>query len=202
MTARIVATESVSLDGVMQGVGRPDEDTRGGFAHGGWGRQFTDPVVNERMAQGRSGSGGMLLGRRTYEDVLGYWTTSDPDGEITGHLLRADKYVVSRDPATTLSYPGSTLLAGDAASSVAALRDRLDGTLSVIGSGELVRSLHAAGLVDEYALLVHPLVLGSGQRLFGPGDLTDLVLEDSVTGPTGLVLLRYRVRPPGEGGQK
>ncbi|QHC62738.1 deaminase [Rathayibacter festucae] len=190
---RISATESVSLDGVMQGPGRRDEDTRGGFAHGGWGNGYQDEVSMTFMAEGMTGEGAMLFGRRTYEDLLGYWTTTAEPNPFTDLLTQAPKYVVSRSAETELGYPNSTLLVGDAVQTVSALRDSFDGDLTVLGSGELVRALHRAGLVDEYVLQTHPIVLGSGQRLFGDSDRTSLVLQRSVATTTGVLIAQYVV---------
>jgi dihydrofolate reductase len=195
---KISVVESVTLDGVMQGLGRADEDTRGGFTHGGWGPPYSDHVAGQFMAEGMADVGAMLFGRRTYEDVLGYWTTTDEPNPFTDVLLHTPKYVVSRSADTTLGYPNSTLLAGDAAATVGGLSDQVAGDITVIGSGALVRTLHAAGLVDEYVLQVHPVVLGSGTRLFGPGERTDLTLRRSVVTTTGVIIAVYQVasRPP------
>lgn len=194
--ATICAVESVTLDGVVQGLGRADEDTRGGFAHGGWGDGYQDHVSAEFMAGGMTGEGAVLFGRRTYEDLLRHWTAVTEPNPFTGHLTAVPKYVVSRAPGTTLEYPNSTLLAGEAVETVAALKAELAADLTVLGSGELVRALHAAGLVDSYVLQIHPVVLGSGTRLFGAADRRDLVLERSVTTTTGVIIAQYAVRPP------
>ncbi|GAA1694257.1 hypothetical protein GCM10009733_107590 [Nonomuraea maheshkhaliensis] len=124
------------------------------------------------------------------------------DGVIQGHLIvpnpftdtlvNAPEYVTSRRPGTALAHPNSTLLTGEATDTVAQLKDRTDGVIRVLGSGELVRSLHAAGLVEEYVLLVHPIMLGSGTRLFGAGERTDLTLQEPVTTTTGVLIARYR----------
>ncbi|WP_434740678.1 dihydrofolate reductase family protein [Micromonospora sp. SH-82] len=191
---RVSATESITLDGVIQGLGRADEDTRGGFAHGGWGEGYQDDVSMSFMAEGMTGEGAMLFGRRTYEDLLGYWTNATESNPFTDFLTHAPKYVVSRSSSTTLAYPESTLLAGDAVDTVGALRASFDGDLTILGSGDLVRSLHRAGLVDEYVLQIHPIVLGSGQRLFGDADRADLELQRSVTTTTGVIIAQYSVR--------
>lgn len=191
---RISATESISLDGVMQGLGRPDEDTRGGFSHGGWGNGYQDEVSMAFMAEGMTGEGAMLFGRRTYEDLLGYWTTNTEPNPFTDFLTHSPKYVVSRSSSTTLQYPESTLLAGDAATTVRELRDSFDGDLTILGSGELVRGLHRAGLIDEYVLQIHPIALGSGQRLFGDAERVDLDLQRSVTTTTGVIIAQFAVR--------
>ncbi|MED7925220.1 dihydrofolate reductase family protein [Nonomuraea sp. LP-02] len=182
---------SVSLDGVMQGPGRADEDTRGGFRHGGWGAGYADQVIGKYVAE-QGGAAAMLFGRRTYDDVLGYWTSVGEPNPFTETLVNTPKYVASRRPDTVLAHPNSTLLAGEAAGAVAGLKERVDGVIRVLGSGELVRSLHAAGLVEEYVLLTHPIVLGSGTRLFGEGERTGLELQEAITATTGVVIARYR----------
>ncbi|MFE3456410.1 dihydrofolate reductase family protein [Nocardiopsis aegyptia] len=184
--------ESLTLDGVVQGVGRPDEDTRGGFEHGGWGEGFADEVIGRFVGSRMAGTGALLFGRRTYEDLLDHWTSVPDPNPFTEALVNQRKYVVSRDAATELTYPNSTLVSGDVAEAVAGIKRDVEGTITVLGSGELVRSLHEAGLVDEYVLLIHPIVLGSGTRLFGAGARTDLVLEESVTSTTGVVIACYR----------
>lgn len=191
---RISATESITLDGVMQGLGREDEDTRGGFAHGGWGNGYQDDVSMAFMSEGMTGEGAMLFGRRTYEDLLAYWTSTTEPNPFTDFLTYSPKYVASRSSGTALPYPASTLLAGDAVETVRALRDSFDGDLTILGSGELVRTLHRAGLIDEYVLQIHPIVLGSGQRLFGEADRADLDLRRSVTTTTGVIIAQYAVR--------
>ena len=188
---RISVLESVTLDGVMQGLGRPDEDTRGGFAHGGWGPAYADHVAGQFMGEGMASVTAMLFGRRTYDDVLGYWTTTPDPNPFTDILVNTPKFVVSRSNDTVLTYPNSTLLPGDATATVAALRQQVEGDIFVMGSGELVRALHAAGLVDAYTLQIHPIVLGSGTQLFGPGERSDLVLEQTVATTTGVIIAQY-----------
>lgn len=190
---QITAFESITLDGVMQGLGRADEDTRDGFVHGGWGAGFADEVQMRFAAEGMAQEGAMLFGRRTYDDLMRAWTSRGEDNPFTSHLLAARKYVVSRSEAP-LAWPNSTLVTGEAVDTVAGLREESELPMTIIGSGELVRSLHAAGLVDGYTLLIHPIVLGSGSRLFGVGDRTDLDLRRSVTTTTGVVIADYAVR--------
>ncbi|HZA02986.1 MAG TPA: dihydrofolate reductase family protein, partial [Propionibacteriaceae bacterium] len=184
--ATITAFENVTLDGVMQSPGRADEDTRGGFAQGGWADGYADEVSMQFAGEGMSRKGGLLFGRRTYQDLLGYWTTTPDPNPFTEVLIDSRKYVVSRSAEVDLAYPNSTLLAGDAAATVAALKDRVDADLTVLGSGELVRTLHAARLIDAYVLLIHPIVLGSGTRLFGEADRRNLTLERSIPTTTGV----------------
>ena len=190
---QITAFESVTLDGVMQGLARADEDTRNGFAHGGWGNGFADEVQMQFAAEGMSASGAMLFGRRTYDDLMTAWTSRGEDNPFTTYLLAAKKYVVSRT-TEPVAWPSSTLVTGEAADTVARLKADVDLPFTIIGSGELVRSLQAAGLMDGYTLLIHPIVLGSGTRLFADGDRTDLDLRRSVTTTTGVVIADYAVR--------
>ncbi|MEV8372141.1 dihydrofolate reductase family protein [Kribbella sp. NPDC056861] len=185
--------QSVTLDGVMQGLGRPDEDTRDGFAHGGWGNGYHDEVSMQVAGEGMSGTAALLFGRRTYDDMLGFWTTTPDPNPFTDVLTNTQKYVVSRSAATELAYPNSTLLAGDAVETVKTLTKELDGDLTVLGSGELVRSLHLAGLVDRYILQIHPIVLGSGTKLFGDGDRVNVILERTIPTTTGVIIAQYSV---------
>ena len=194
MSSTITVFQSISLDGVMQGPGRDDEDPRGGFRHGGWTNGYQDEVLGSFLADGLATETALLFGRRTYEDVLGYWTSTPEPNPFTDVLVNARKYVVSRSADTELGYPSSDLLVGDAVEQVAGLRERIDLPMMVMGSGELVRALHGAGLVDEYTLLVHPIVLGSGTRLFGEADRVDLDLVQTIPTTTGVVIVRYRVR--------
>lgn len=189
----ITVFESVTLDGVMQGLGRADEDTRGGFTQGGWGNGYQDEVLMKYAGEGMSQGPGLLFGHRTYTDVLGYWSSIGPNPFVDS-LLGSDKFVVSRSAGTELAYPNSELLGGDAVQTVAALKERYGRDLMIMGSGELVRTLHAAGLVDRYALQVYPIVLGSGTRLFGDGDRVNLTLERSIPTTTGVLIAEYAVQ--------
>jgi dihydrofolate reductase len=165
---RIVVIDHITLDGVVQAPGRPDEDTRGGFTAGGWAAERAgDGTVARVWAERLSAGSGFLLGRRTYQDVLGHWNAEG--GPFREALNAAPKYVASRTLADPLPWPNSTLLGGDVPAAVAALRRAPGRDLHVMGSGALVASLAAHGLVDEYVLCVHPIVLGSGHRLFADG---------------------------------
>jgi dihydrofolate reductase len=186
--------QSVTLDGVMQAPGRAGEDDRGGFAHGGWADGFADEVSMAFAGEGMSGPGALLFGRRTYEDLLGFWTTTPEPNPFTDVLVGARKFVVSRSVGTSLAYPNSELLAGEAVDTVAALLKEVDEDLTIMGSGELVRALHAARLIDRYILQIHPIVLGSGTTLFGPGDRAALKLERSVPTTTGVIIAQYAAR--------
>ena len=191
--SRIVVFLSITLDGVIQAPGRPDEDTRGGFAHGGWAAPYADPVMGELAAEGMANTGGLLFGRRTYEDFYGFWPNQPEPNPFTAHLNATQKYVASNTLQEPLPWQNSTLLSGDATEAVAELRSGEGKDLVVLGSGALVRSLSRTDLVDEYDLLVHPLILGSGRRLF-EGDALPRKLElmSTNTTTTGVILATYR----------
>lgn len=193
---KLVVVNNVTLDGVMQAPGRPDEDPRGRFPHGGWSYPYNDAVsarvMGARMTTAMSGSGALLLGRRTYQDFAAFWPRQI-DNPVTPVLEALRKYVVSRTLREPLPWRNSTLLPGEAVDSVARLKEDSDETLTVLGSGELVRSLMRGDLVDEYLLSIHPLVLGSGRRLFADcGPSSALRLVDSVPTTTGVVIATYR----------
>jgi dihydrofolate reductase len=188
---RIVAFESVTLDGVMQAPGRPDEDTRGGFTHGGWAVPYADEVVAGMAGEGTASTDAILLGRRTYEDFYGFWPKQGDDNPFTRILNETQKYVVSRTLHEPLEWKNSTLLPDTDA--VARVREEDGGDIVLLGSGELARDLTREGLVDEYVLLIHPLVLGSGKRLFEQGLSTSaLELVDTRTSTTGVIIAKYR----------
>jgi dihydrofolate reductase len=191
---RIVVMNHVTLDGVMQGPGRPDEDTRGGFTQGGWGRRSATAgdaagkAMGERMAAG-GGLAGWLFGRRTYEGLLAHWNAQG--GPFKDALNNSPKYVASTNLEEPLRWPNSTLLRGDIAEAVSALKAQSEGVLAIMGSGELIGSLMAADLIDEYLLMIHPLVLGSGQRLFRENVGVTLRLTSSAPTATGVVIATY-----------
>ena len=187
---RITVVENVTLDGVMQAPGRPDEDTRRGFAHGGWGVPYADEVQMREMGKDMAREGSLLFGRRTYELLMESWAGRE-DNPFSPVLDARLKYVASTTLREPLPWQNSVLLAGDAVEAVRRLPAEEE--LGVLGSGELVRGLLAAGLVDELRLLIHPLVLGSGTRLFAAdGARLGLRLERSVTTTTGVIIATYR----------
>ena len=189
--ATLTVIENLSLDGVMQAPGRPDEDERDGFAHGGWAIPYNDEVLGRVMGEHMARDSSLLLGRRTYEDFAGFWPRQT-DNPFTAVLEARTKYVVSSTLQEPLPWANSVLLRGDAAEAVAGVMQRTAEDLVVLGSGELVRALAAGGLVDEYLLVVHPLVLGSGRRLFPDrGPRQDLRLVDSVTTTTGATVATF-----------
>jgi len=189
---KIIATLSLTLDGVMQAPGRPDEDRRGGFEHGGWAPAYADSVMMNAMGKGMAEAGPLLFGRRTYEDFFAVWP-GRKDNPFTAVLDNAQKYVTSRTLREPLPWQNSTLVSGDAAQAVARLKARPGKNIVVLGSGDLMQTLMRHGLVDEYVLLIHPLVLGRGRRLFNDdARRTALRLVDSVTTTTGVVIATYR----------
>jgi dihydrofolate reductase len=190
--SKLVVTNHMTLDGVMQAPGRPDEDTRGGFEHGGWAMPDNDAVMGRVMGEGMAQGGPLLLGRRTYEDFYGFWP-NQKDNPFTEVLDNTQKYVASTTLKEPLPWSNSTLLAGDAMDAVAKLKEQRGKDIGVLGSGELVQSLMRNNLVDKYVLLIHPLVLGSGRRLFPAGSpFAPLRLVDSVTTTTGVVIATYK----------
>ena len=196
----ITVTMWITLDGVVQGLGRPDEDTRGGFTHGGWGQRYNDEVMDHEMAEGMAQPGDMVFGRRTWQDFLTAWARSTDGNPVTTHLNAATKYVASTTLKDADAWPNSILLRGDAIDTVAELKAQPGRDLSIIGSASLVRSLHAAALIDRYTLVICPLTLGSGTRLFdGRAPLTEFDLTDSVTTTKSVIIAHYtRRRSPSD----
>jgi dihydrofolate reductase len=189
--SKIIVFNSVTLDGVMQAPGRPDEDRRGGFSHGGWAAPYADEESGKLAAEGMQSTGAMLLGRRTYEDLLSHWNKAG--GPFKDMLNHTPKYVASKTLKEPLPWPNSSLLGGELTKAVAALRRKDSKDIVILGSGEVVRKLLAKKLVDEFVLLIHPLVLGNGQRLFddgGPGAVFELAGTRTTT--TGVIAATYR----------
>jgi dihydrofolate reductase len=180
----------VTLDGVMQAPGDPDEDRRDDFEHGGWAVPYFDDVQGEYMgARMRRGGGALLLGRWTYEKFAKVWPQQPEDHPIRQVLERTTKYVVSRS-SRPVEWQNSVLLQGDAVESVRELKSREEGNLVILGSGELIRALLPHGLIDAFVLTIHPLVLGSGRRLFGDAP-AKLTLAESTPTTTGVLITRY-----------
>lgn len=190
---KITAIENVTLDGVVQAPGSPEEDTRGGFAHGGWAQPYNDEISMRIAGEGMASEGAMLFGRRTYESFMAAWAGRD-DNPFSPVLDGRRKYVASTTLTDPLPWQNSTLLGGDAATSVGELKaSASERELVLLGSGVLLRALLTADLVDELQLSIHPLVLGTGTRLFATdGPHRPLKLADSVTTTTGVVIATYR----------
>jgi dihydrofolate reductase len=188
--SNVVAFTTLSLDGVMQAPGREDEDTRGGFEHGGWAMPYGDEVLGEATQESMSTTGALIMGHRTYKDVLSFWNMTDsPFKEV---LNNTQKYVASKSADTSLDWPNSELLKGDAADAVAGLRKKAGKDYVVLGSGDLMQSLLQADLIDKLILLIHPLVLGSGRRLFGKGaQFQKFRLVESKPTSTGVIIAIY-----------
>jgi len=187
---RVIVVNHVTLDGVMQAPGHADEDPRDGFEHGGWGQAGSDPAMMDAMAPAMADEGALLFGRVTFERFASYWP-SQPDSPFTEPLTRKRKYVASTTLTADPAWSGSTLLRGDVPQAVRALAAGDGPDLTIMGSGVLVRSLLAHDLIDTWILMTHPLVLGSGRRLFGDGAPSALRLTDSVTTSTGVIIATY-----------
>ena len=189
---KLVVHNHVTLDGVMQSPGRADEDPRGGFAHGGWAAPDGDEVMAKVIGEAMARGGAMLFGRRTYEQLHDFWPKQADDNPFTPALNEAQKYVVSTTLKEPLPWENSKLLSDDIPGAVQRVKDQLDKELVVLGSGHLIQTLMQHGLVDEFLLMIHPLVLGSGGRLFRDGSpTTSLKLLESVTTTKGVVIGRY-----------
>jgi dihydrofolate reductase len=190
--SNIIVFENLSLDGVMQAPGRRDEDLRGGFRHGGWATPYADPVLGSAAGESMASTGALLLGRRTYEDLYAVWPNRT-DNPFTEVLNNTHKYVASTTLKEPLAWSNSTLLKGDVPQAVAGLKAQPGKGIVVLGSGELVQTLMKHNLVDQYVLLIHPLVLGSGRRLFADGGaFAALHLVDTKTTTTGVVIATYQ----------
>jgi dihydrofolate reductase len=188
----LVVIEFLSLDGVYQAPGDPNEDTEGGFRHGGWQRPYFDDVLGAAAGEGMAATDAHLFGRKTYEIMAAYWPTAPADDPFTQYLNNVQKYVASRT-LRTVEWQNSTLIRGDVAEEVAKLKDQPGGNIAVLGSGDLVQTLIEHDLVDEYSLSVFPIVLGGGKRLFREdGQLRRLRLVDSKPTTTGGLMLTYR----------
>lgn len=187
----LVVTEFVTLDGVAQAPGGPDEDRDGGFAHGGWQAPLLDEASGAAVFEAARGMDALLLGRRTYEIFAGYWPTAPEEFSFTRLLNRVPKHVASRTLREPLSWQGSTLLDGELADAVAGLKER-HREIHVIGSLDLAQSLLRLRLIDRLELWLYPIALGSGKRLFADGTVpTSFRLRDSVAHAGGAVHLSY-----------
>jgi len=193
--SRIVVINNITLDGIMQAPGRPDEDTRDGFEHGGWAVPYNDQVSGEFMGRHMVGTRAILLGRRTYTDFAGFWPKQG-DNPFTNVLTATPKYVASRTLDPEQEWANTIVLGGDAVPAISDLRSEEGGNIVIMGSGDLVRTLARSNLIDEYLLLIHPLALGSGRRLFA--EEARLSLVESLSTTTGVVIATYRPLADGE----
>lgn len=190
---RLIAIEFLSVDGVMQGLGSPDEDREGGFEHGGWGAPYADAIHASTVAGGLDDTTAYLFGRKTYEKMAAFWPSVPDENPMAAHLNATEKYVASRS-LTTFDWANTRPLAGDATDGVRALKRTGEGDIAILGSGVLVRSLLEADLIDGFRLFVHPLLLGSGKRLFGELEAPrPLVLTGFDTTSMGSLVLAYDV---------
>jgi dihydrofolate reductase len=187
--AKVIVINWVTLDGVMQAPGRPDEDTRDGFSHGGWAAEYSDELAGAKMGERMGGHAAWLFGRRSYDDLLSSWNAQG--GPFKDALNDRPKYVASHDSSAKLDWPHSTLLSGDVPGAVAELKRTLDAPLVIMGSGVLIASLMAAGIIDEYLLMIAPIVLGEGRRLFAGPARVPLRLLDCATSRTGAIIASY-----------
>jgi dihydrofolate reductase len=197
--SRLVAFVHLTLDGVMQAPGHPNEDRRGGFQYGGWEQPYGDPVMAEKAGEGIEQGGALLLGRRTYEKFAEIWPNMPEDNQFTAVMNNFQKYVTSRTLEEPLSWKNSVLLKGAAEETVPRLKEQLDKDVVILGSGEVVRSLLPLNVIDEFVLPIHPLVLGTGRRLFTDnGSYAAFELVDTKTTTTGVVIATYRPAEPAE----
>ena len=190
MTSRLVVSTFLSLDGVMQAPGGPGEDDSGGFPHGGWLAPHVDEGFNAIMGEQFDRADGMLIGRRTYDIMAAFWPDV-PDDEGGAKINSMPKYVTTRT-SMNAEWANTEVLVGEAAQTVATLKNRTDGEILVQGSSDLNRTLQQAEVVDEYRLLVFPVVLGQGKRLFADGTVpAGLKLTGSKTTDSGIVYSAY-----------
>ena len=190
---RLIINTQLSLDGVMQGPGAPDEDTTGGFEHGGWAMSYFDEAMGKAAAEGMGSASGLVLGRKTYEIFSRYWPHQGDDVPFAGFLNTVPKFVASRTLQEPLEWNNSHLLKGDVAEAVRKLKEDGEGDLVVLGSGDFAQTLMQNGLIDTYEVWIVPIVLGTGKRLFRDGGTANtLELVRSTTSATGVVMLTYQ----------
>jgi dihydrofolate reductase len=190
---RVIVHEWMTLDGVAQAPGAPEEDTSGGFQHGGWHLRHFDDLSRNWVAAAYGKVGGFLFGRRTYESLAGYWPHASEEEQVIAQPLNTlTKYVASTTLREPLVWDNSTLLRGDVAEAVAALKREDGSDLLVVGSTQLVRTLIAHDLVDEFQLMIDPLMVGGGKGIFpADGASRPLRLVASQVTTTGAILATY-----------
>jgi dihydrofolate reductase len=188
---KLVVGTFLTVDGVMQAPGGPDEDREGGFEHGGWSVNYWDEVMGGLIVESTLEAGALLLGRKTYDIFAAHWPHVGDHDPIAAKLNSMPKYVASRT-IDKVTWNNSTLIKGDVASAVAALKEQAGGEIQVTGSGDLIQTLIEHDLVDEYRLWVFPVVLGEGKRLFATGAVpAALKLVDTKTSSTGVAIHTY-----------
>jgi dihydrofolate reductase len=190
---KVIADEWMTLDGVIQAPGQKDEDTTGGFQHGGWHVGYFDDIAQRRVVESVVKAGGFLLGRRTYEIFAAHWPNASEEEQVLAEPLNTKpKYVASRTLTEPLEWQNSRVLQGDVAEAVATLKQEDGEDLHVIGSSELVQTLFERDLVDEFRVMIDPVVVGGGKRLFrDDGGLRPLGLVDSQVTTTGVIIATY-----------
>ncbi|HEY6427268.1 MAG TPA: dihydrofolate reductase family protein [Acidimicrobiales bacterium] len=190
---KLIVIEFVTLDGVMQGLGSPEEDRDGGFEHGGWAAPYGDEVQQTATLEGMQTTSTYLFGRRTYDKMLDFWPQQPDSNPMAAHLNATPKYVTTRTLSSEqLTWANSQVLGGDLASAVGGMKADGQGTIGVLGSGVLVQELIALELVDGYRLFLHPLLLGTGKRLFREMDHPRrLRLTSAEPTSTGVIMLSY-----------
>jgi dihydrofolate reductase len=190
---KVVVQVWATLDGVVQAPGAVDEDPTGGFQHGGWSLRYFDEAAMKWAVENVTGAGGFLLGRRTYEVFAAHWPDASEEEQVLAEPLNTKpKYVASTTLTEPLQWQNSTVLQGEVAEAVAALKRQDGGELLAIGSTELVQTLVAHELVDEFRVIIDPLVVGGGKRLFpDDGALRPLRLVDSQVTTSGAILATY-----------
>jgi dihydrofolate reductase len=195
---KVIVQEWMTLDGVVQAPGAADEDTTGGFKYGGWHLRYFDDISQKWVVEDLAAAGGFLLGRRTYEGFAAHWPNASEEEQVLAEPLNTrPKYVASTTLTEPLEWQHSTVLQGDVTEAVAALKRQDGDDLLVIGSAKLVQTLVAHDLVDEFRVMIDPLVVGGGKRLFpDDGALRPLRLVDSQVTTSGAILATYA---PAEG---
>jgi dihydrofolate reductase len=190
---KVIVYEWMTLDGVVQAPGAADEDTTGGFERGGWHLRFFDDMSREWVVENLTEAGGFLFGRRTYETLAGYWPKAPEEEQVIAQPLNTrPKYVASTTLTDPLEWQNSTVLKGDVAEAVTALKQEDGDDLLAIGSTKLVQTLLKHDLVDEFRLMIDPLVVGGGKRIFrDEGALRPLRLVDSQVTSTGAIVATY-----------
>ena len=188
---KLVVGTFVTVDGVMQAPGGPDEDREGGFEHGGWSFNYWDDVMGQRIVEATLRAGALLLGRKTYEIFAAHWPRVGDDDPVAAKLNSVPKHVASRT-LDEVTWNNSSLIQGDVADAVAALKQEPGDEIQVTGSGNLIQTLLDHDLVDEYRLWVFPVVLGAGKRLFAGGAVPGaLKLVDTMISTTGVAIHTY-----------